>query len=103
MFRTGRPLREGQRSRHRDRVQTATSVLDGVISVTLTAPSKKAMRTVNVVARNIDTKGEATATTDDEGRFRIVGLQPGHYIVEVTAPGFTSLAVANAVVEVGRA
>jgi hypothetical protein len=31
-----------------------------------------------------------------------VGLPPGHYIIEVTAPGFTSLAVANAVVEVGR-
>ena len=61
------------------------------------------MRTAHVVARNIDTKREATATTDDEGRFRIVGLQPGHYIVEVTAPGFTSLAVANVVVEVGRA
>lgn len=82
---------------------TAQSVVTGAITGTLTDAGKKAMPTVNVVARNIDTKREATATTDDEGRFRIVGLQPGHYIVEVTAPGFTSLAVANVVVEVGRA
>ena len=60
------------------------------------------MRTANVVARSVDTRREATATSDDEGRFRIVGLQPGDYIIEVTAPGFTSLPVANAVVEVGR-
>jgi Carboxypeptidase regulatory-like domain len=82
---------------------TAQSVGTGAITGTLTDPSKKAMRTANVVVRDIDTKREATATTDDDGRFRIVGLQPGHYIVEVTAPGFTSLAIANAVVEVGRA
>ena len=77
--------------------------MTGAITGTLTDPSKKATRTAHVVARDIDTKREATATTDDDGRFRIVGLQPGHYIVEVTAPGFTSLAVANVVVEVGRA
>jgi hypothetical protein len=81
----------------------AQSVVTGTISGTLTDPSRKAMQTVHVMARNIDTNREASATTDDEGRFRIVGLQPGHYTVEVTAPGFTSLPVANAVVEVGRA
>ena len=71
---------------------TAQSVVTGAITGTLTDAGKKAMRTADVMARNVDTKREATATTDDEGRFRIVGLQPGHYIVEVTAPGFTSLA-----------
>jgi Carboxypeptidase regulatory-like domain len=82
---------------------TAQSVVSGAITGTLTDASKQAMGTANVVARNVDTKVEATATSDDQGRFRIVGLQPGHYIIEVTAPGFTSLAVANVVVEVGRA
>jgi len=82
---------------------TAQSVATGAINGTLTDPNKKAMRTANVMARDIDTKREATATTDDHGRFRIVGLQPGHYIIEVTAPSFTSIAVANIVVEVGRA
>ena len=82
---------------------TAQSVVTGAIIGTLTDAGKEAVATANVVARNVDTKREATATSDDEGRFRIVGLQPGHYLIEVTGPGFTSVAVANAVVEVGRA
>ena len=45
---------------------TAQSVVTGAITGTLTDTSKKAMRTVNVVARTIDTKREATATSDDE-------------------------------------
>ena len=82
---------------------TAQSLATGAIIGTVTNPSKKALQGANVVARDIDTNREATAMTDDDGRFRIVGLHPGHYIVEVTAPGFASLAIANAVVEVGRA
>ena len=82
---------------------TAQSVVTGAIIGTVTDAGKKAVRTANVVARNVDTRREATATSDDEGRFRIVGLQPGQYIIEVTAVGFASLPVANAVVEVGRA
>ena len=62
----------------------------GAIISAVTDPSKNALQTANVVARDIGTNREASAMTDDEGRFRIVGLQPGHYIVEVTAPGFTS-------------
>jgi outer membrane receptor protein involved in Fe transport len=82
---------------------TAQPLATGAIIGTVTNPSKKALQGANVVARDIDTNREATAMTDDDGRFRIVGLHPGHYIVEVTAPGFASLAIANAVVEVGRA
>jgi hypothetical protein len=81
---------------------TAQSVVTGAIFGTLTDAGKEAIATANVVARNVDTKRETTATSDDEGRFRILGLQPGHYIIEVAGPGFTS-AVVNAVVEVGRA
>jgi len=79
---------------------TAQSVMTGAISGTLTDPSKKAIGTVHVVARNIDTNRETTATTDSEGRFRIVGLQPGNYIVEINTQGFN--AIENIVVEVGR-
>jgi hypothetical protein len=81
---------------------TAQSVLTGAISGTLTDLSRKTTQTVDVLARHIDTNREASATTDAEGRFRIIGLQPGHYIIEVNAPGFTSLDVATVVVEVGR-
>ena len=71
---------------------TAQSVVTGAIIGYLTDAGKEAVATANVVARNVDTKREATATSDGEGRFRIVGLQPGHYLIEVTGPGFTSVA-----------
>ena len=86
-----------------DSTTTAQSVVTGAITGTLTDAGKMTLQSVDILARNINTGREAIATTDEEGRFRIVGLQPGHYIIEVTAPGFTSLPVANAVVEVGRA
>jgi hypothetical protein len=82
---------------------TAQSVVTGAITGTLTGSSNKTPQTVDVLARNIDTNREASETTDDEGYFRIVALPPGNYIVEVNAPGFNSLTVANVVVEVGRA
>jgi Carboxypeptidase regulatory-like domain len=81
---------------------TAQSVVTDAITGTLTDSSKKTTQTVDVLARNIDTKREASGTTEDEGRFRIVGLQPGHYIIEVNASGLKSLQVANVAVEVGR-
>ena len=80
----------------------AQSAVTGAITGTLTDAARKAIGMAHVVARNVETKREVTARSDDEGRFRMVRLQPGNYIVEVTAPGFTSLPVANAVVEVGR-
>jgi Carboxypeptidase regulatory-like domain/TonB dependent receptor-like, beta-barrel len=81
---------------------TAQSVVTGAITGTLTDASKAAMQTVDVLARNLDTKWEGSATTDDEGRFRVMGLHPGLYTIEVNARGFESLEVANVVVEVGR-
>jgi hypothetical protein len=55
------------------------------------------------VARNIDTASEVSATTDVEGRFRIVGLPPGGYIIEVDSTGAASRVAGEIVVEVGRA
>jgi hypothetical protein len=79
---------------------TAQSVMTGAISGLVTDPSRKALGAVRVIARNIDTNRDHTATTDDEGRFHIVGLQPGAYIVEINADG--RKAIENIVVEVGR-
>jgi Carboxypeptidase regulatory-like domain len=79
----------------------AQSVMTGAIIGTLADSSKNAIGTVHLVARNIDTNHETFATTDGDGRFRIVGLQPGTYIVEISTPGFN--AIENIVVEVGRA
>jgi hypothetical protein len=81
----------------------AQSLATGAITGTVTSPSKKALRSADVMARDTGTNREATAITDDDGRFRVVGLAPGRYIVEVTALGFTSVAAANVMVELGRA
>jgi hypothetical protein len=79
----------------------AQSLLTGGLLGTVTDTSNRATATVDVVARDIDTNREASATTDVQGRFRLPGLPPGHYIVEAIAAGVKS-ATANVVVEVGR-
>ena len=81
---------------------TAQSTVTGAIAGTVTEPGRAATERVDVLASNIDTTWEASATTDSQGRFRIIGLQPGRYTVAVNVPSFKSLAVPNVVVEVGR-
>jgi Carboxypeptidase regulatory-like domain/TonB dependent receptor len=81
---------------------TAQTVVTGAIAGTVTHQSKTTLQPVVVLARNIDTKREASATPDNHGRFRIVGLQPGDYIIEVNEAGFNSVHGAIVVVEVGR-
>lgn len=41
-----------------------------------------------IVARSVTTNRELTSQTDDGGRFTIIGLSPGEYILEVTQSGF---------------
>ena len=81
---------------------TAQSILTGAITGTLTDASRKAMHAVRVVARNVDTNHESSVTTDHKGRFRILELQPGQYVIDVDAAPLRALEVANVVVEVGR-
>src|SRR5207237_1701350 len=45
---------------------------------------------------------EATATTDDNGGFKITNLEPGTYTVTVNASGFAPFTNGAVVVEVGR-
>jgi hypothetical protein len=80
----------------------AQSIVTGGITGTLADASQKAMPTVHVIARNIETNRESSVTTDHMGRFRIVDLQPGPYVIEIDTSRFGLLEVANVVVEVGR-
>jgi hypothetical protein len=81
---------------------TGQSIVTGAIAGTLTDASQKAIPAVHVVARNIETNRESSATTDRDGRFRIVDLPPGQYVVDVDWPPLGHLDVANVVVEAGR-
>lgn len=55
-----------------------------------------------VEARNTATNFSRTFTTDDEGRFTLLSIPPGVYVVSVTKQGFAKLNQENVEVTVGR-
>jgi hypothetical protein len=80
----------------------AQSTVTGAIGGVVTNPNKEVVPGATVTVRNIETNQESTATTDDEGRFRVVQLQPGTYAVKISATGFGDFTQDKVVVEVGR-
>jgi len=78
------------------------STVTGAIGGVITNPNKEVVVGATVKVRNTETSAEATVQSDDQGRFRVVSLQPGSYAVAVNAPGFSSFSQDNVVVEVGR-
>jgi hypothetical protein len=79
----------------------AQSTVTGAIGVTVTDPQGAVVAGAAVTARNTETNKEETATTDDEGRARVVNLQPGVYSIVVNASGFGAFTAERVVVEVG--
>lgn len=80
----------------------AQSTTDGAIGGVIKDPQGAVLPNAAVSARNEETNKESTATADDEGRFRVVQLQPGNYTVTVNASGFAPFTQPKVVVEVGR-
>lgn len=80
----------------------AQSTTDGAIGGLIKDQTGAVVQNASVTARNEETNREITVTSDDEGRFRIVQLQPGNYTVSVTATGFNPFSQQKVVVEVGR-
>ncbi len=83
-------------------IAMAQSTTTGAIGGSVTNPNHELVAGAAVTARNSETNKEDTATSDDQGRFRIVNLQPGLYTVTVNATGFGLFTQENLVVEVGR-
>ena len=81
----------------------AQGTVTGAISGTVTNPNKEVVTGATVTVKNNGTAKEATATTSDDGTFRIVNLDPGTYTVTIVANGFSGFTADNVVVEVGRA
>src|SRR5512145_3498629 len=79
----------------------AQSTVSGAISGSVSNPNKELVPGAAVTILNTETNQEETATTDDQGQFRISNLQPGSYTVTINAAGFGSFSQ-PAVVEVGR-
>jgi hypothetical protein len=80
----------------------AQSTTTGAIGVTVSDPQNAVVPNAAVTVRNTETNKEDTATTDGEGRARVVNLQPGTYTVVVNASGFGPFTQDKVVVEVGR-
>ena len=80
----------------------AQGTVTGGISGTVTNPNKEVITGATVTVKNNGTSKETTATTDDNGGFKIVNLDPGTYTVSVNASGFAPFSNENVVVEVGR-
>src|SRR6267143_3498317 len=78
------------------------STVTGAIGGTVTNPNQEIVPGAAVSVRNNGTNKEDTATTDDQGRFRVVNLQPGTYTVTINAAGFSPFTTDKIVVEVGR-
>jgi hypothetical protein len=80
----------------------AQSTTQGAIGGVVKDPKGAVVQGASVTVKNVETNKEMTATSDDEGHFRVVQLDPGNYSVTVAASGFGNYTQTKVVVEVGR-
>jgi carboxypeptidase family protein/TonB-dependent receptor-like protein len=78
------------------------STTTGAIGGLVTNPNNEVVPGAVVTVLNIETNNQETATTSDEGQFRVVNLQPAVYTVTVNAAGFGGYTQERVIVEVGR-
>ena len=82
---------------------TAQSTVTGGITGKVTDPQGAVVPNATVTVTNIGTNAAVTATTTDDGGYRVTNLQPGTYRVEVATTGFATTKAENVIVEVGQA
>ena len=80
----------------------AQSTVTGGIQGKITDPQGAIVPNATVTVTNLGTNSVITATSDDDGGYRVTSLQPGTYMIEVSASGL-SAKVDKVVVEVGQA
>src|ERR1700730_4527408 len=80
----------------------AQSTTTGAINGSVTNPNKEVVAGATVTVKNNGTNKERTATTDDNGGFKVNNLEPGVYTVNANGSGFAPYTNPNVVVEVGR-
>ena len=78
------------------------STVTGAIGGVVTNPNKEVVPNASVAVRNTETNKEDSATTDDQGRFKVAGLQPGTYTVTINGEGFSPYTQEKVTVEIGR-
>src|SRR6059058_1034346 len=78
--------------------QVTTATIVGTVS----DPSGSAVPGAQVTARNVDTGLTRTATSGDEGTYRLEFLPVGKYVVEVTYSGFKTAQLSGIVLQVNE-
>lgn len=78
------------------------STVTGAIGGVVTNPNGEVVSNAAVTVRNAETNKEDTATTDDQGRFKVAGLNPGSYAVTINGTGFSPFTQERVTVEIGR-
>lgn len=73
----------------------------GAIGGVVTNPNREVVPGAEVKILNTETNKEDSTTSDEQGSFRVVNLQPGNYSVTINSAGFGSFNQ-TVVVEVGR-
>lgn len=83
-------------------IAAQTQITTGVIRGTVLDANEAAVPGVNIEIKNLETGDTKSLTSDEEGRFVALQLQPGKYSVTVTRQGFATMQDPNVVVTVGQ-
>src|SRR5579859_5542485 len=72
------------------------------IAGTVTDSSGAAIPNASVTVMNGSTGVSVHTTTTSVGTYKVIGLEPGHYSVQVEAQGFSKSVHSNVIVEVAK-
>lgn len=80
----------------------AQTAVDGAIGGTVADASGASVGSAVITVTSTATAATQTVTADGDGAFRVIHLQPGHYALRVSAPGFGDFTSKDTVVQVGQ-
>jgi hypothetical protein len=80
-----------------------TQITTGTIQGTVIDANGAVVPGANVEIKNLDTNIARNATTDEDGRFQVLALQPGNYSVIVSKTGFATTVLESTTLTVGQA
>ncbi|MEP7075211.1 MAG: TonB-dependent receptor, partial [Acidobacteriota bacterium] len=81
---------------------SAQDITSGTIQGTVSDEQGAAVPGATVEARNVGTNFTKTFTTDSDGRFTLLSIPPGSYIVSISKTGFAKTNQENVELTVGR-
>ena len=84
-------------------VVAQTQITTGTIQGTVVDANGAVVPSANVEIKNLGTNTLRNVTTDEDGRFVALALQPGNYSVTVSKQGFATTVLENTALTVGQA